>query len=81
MAALAAYEEAVERELTPEMAAGRVFLRAFGRTRQVFHGFLAVVPGGWRLFARLVAGETTLARQLQKRPVRLALRILAGTKV
>lgn len=75
-AALASYAEAVERELTPEMDAGRVFLRAFSRNRQVFHGFLAVVPGGWRLFARLVGGETTLARQLAKRPIRVALRLL-----
>ncbi|HVF19678.1 MAG TPA: geranylgeranyl reductase family protein [Mycobacteriales bacterium] len=76
---LSSYDEAEERELTPEMAAGRVFLRAFSCNRQVFHGFLAVLPGGWQLFARLVAGETTLARQLQKRPVRLALRLLTRT--
>jgi len=78
-AALAGYADAVERELTPEMAAGRVFLQAFSRNRQVFHGFLAAVPGGWRLFARLVAGETTLAGQLDKRAVRLALRLLTRT--
>ncbi len=77
-AALAAYGEAVERELTPEMDAGRVFLRAFSRNRQVFHGFLAAVPGGWRLFTRIVAGETTLARQLDKRPIRIALRLLGA---
>jgi len=75
-AALASYAEAVERELTPEMDAGRIFLRAFTRNRQVFHGFLAVVPGGWQLFTRIVAGETTLSRQLAKRPIRLTLRFL-----
>ncbi|HVE63908.1 MAG TPA: FAD-dependent monooxygenase [Mycobacteriales bacterium] len=77
-APLASYDEAVERELTPEMDAGRAFLAAFTRNRQVFHGFLAAVPGGWRLFTRLVAGETTLERQLAKRPVRLVLRLLGA---
>ena len=74
---LDAYERYVEAELDPEMAAGRMFLDAFERNRQVFHGFLAVVPGGWRLFARLVAGETTLARQVRKPLVRTVLMMRA----
>lgn len=79
-AALTSYREYVERELTPEMDAGRLFLRAFTANRQAFHGFLAAAPGGWRLFTRLVAGETTLARQLENPAVRLTLRALtAGT--
>ena len=73
---LAAYERYVEAELEPEMAAGRAFLAAFEANRQVFHGFLASVPGGWRLFSRLVAGETTLARQLRKPYVRAVLRTI-----
>lgn len=73
---LASYETYVESELAPEMAAGREFLRAFERNRQAFHGFLASVPGGWRLFSRLVAGETTLARQVRKPHVRAVLRAL-----
>jgi geranylgeranyl reductase family protein len=72
----AAYERYVDAELEPEMAAGRAFLAAFSRNRQVFHGFLAAVPGGWRLFSRLVAGETTLERQLRKPYVRALLRAL-----
>jgi geranylgeranyl reductase family protein len=71
---LAAYERYVAAELEPEMAAGRAFLAAFSANRQVFHGFLASVPGGWRLFSRLVAGETTLARQVRKPYVRAVLR-------
>jgi geranylgeranyl reductase family protein len=76
---LAAYDAYVAAELEPEMAAGRAFLAAFERNRQVFHGFLASVPGGWRLFSRLVAGETTLARQLRKPYVRAVLRALGGS--
>lgn len=74
---LGAYERYVAAELEPEMAAGREFLRAFENNRQAFHGFLASVPGGWRLFARLVAGETTLARQTRKPYVRAVLRALS----
>jgi geranylgeranyl reductase family protein len=74
---LAAYDRYVAAELAPEMDAGRAFLAAFERNRQVFHGFLASVPGGWRLFSRLVAGETTLAHQMTKPYVRAVLRTLA----
>jgi geranylgeranyl reductase family protein len=70
---LASYDAYVAAELEPEMAAGRAFLAAFERNRQVFHGFLAAVPGGWRLFSRLVAGETTLERQMRKPYVRAVL--------
>lgn len=70
----AAYERYVAAELEPEMAAGRAFLSAFESNRQVFHGFLAAFPGGWRLFSRLVAGETTLSRQVRKPYVRAVLR-------
>jgi flavin-dependent dehydrogenase len=70
---VASYERYVRAELDPEMAAGRAFLAAFERNRQAFHGFLAAVPGGWRLFSRLVAGETTLARQVRKPYVRAVL--------
>ncbi|HZG96390.1 MAG TPA: geranylgeranyl reductase family protein [Mycobacteriales bacterium] len=73
-AALSAYADRVAEQLTVEMAAGRLFLRAFERNRQVFHGFVAGVPGGWRLFTRLVAGETTLRAQAARAPVRLLLR-------
>lgn len=71
---VAAYERYVAAELAPEMDAGRAFLAAFASNRQVFHGFLAAVPGGWRLFSRLVAGETTLSRQVRKPYVRAVLR-------
>ncbi len=74
---VASYVSYVESELEPEMAAGRRFLEAFERNRQAFHGFLAAVPGGWRLFSRLVAGETTLERQVRKPYVRAVLRAIS----
>lgn len=79
-AALTAYADRVIETLGPEMAAGRLFLRAFTANRQAFHGFIAAVPGGWRLFRQLVAGETTLAAQLQRRGVRLALAALTANR-
>jgi geranylgeranyl reductase family protein len=76
-AELSAYADQVIEQLSPEMAAGRLFLRAFERNRQVFHGFLASVPGGWRLFTRLVAGETTLREQAARPAVAGVLGALA----
>jgi geranylgeranyl reductase family protein len=70
---LSAYADRVVETLGPEMDAGRRFLNAFTVNRQAFHGLVASVPGGWRLFTRLVAGETTLSAQLERRGVRLAL--------
>lgn len=78
-AELSAYADLVCDQLGPEMAAGRLFLRAFERNRQVFHGFLASVPGGWRLFTRLVEGETTL-REQAARPVVASLLAALGRR-
>jgi hypothetical protein len=66
--------------LGPEMAAGRRFLDAFAANRQAFHGFVASVPGGWRLFTQLVGGETSLPAQLERRGVRLALAAVTATR-
>jgi flavin-dependent dehydrogenase len=74
---LASYSERVLRELEPEMRAGALFLAAFRANRQVFHGFVASVPGGWRLFTRVVAGETTLAQQVRRPGVAALLKMLA----
>jgi geranylgeranyl reductase family protein len=74
---LASYDAYVERELAPEMAAGAAFLAAFRRNRTAFHYAVGAMPGGWRLFSRLVAGDTTLVRQMQKPYVRAALRVLS----
>lgn len=76
---LAAYADRVVLELGQEMDAGRLFLRAFTANRQAFHGFVVSIPGGWRLFTRLVGGQTTLAAQLDRRVVRWALAALTAT--
>jgi hypothetical protein len=36
------------------------------------------LPGMWSLFVRLVSGETTLDRQLERRRVRALVRVLGG---
>ncbi|MEP7054450.1 MAG: geranylgeranyl reductase family protein [Actinomycetota bacterium] len=72
-ARLSSYADRVIETLGPEMDAGRVFLQAFSANRQAFHGFVASVPGGWRLFTRLVGGQTSLPEQLERRGVRMAL--------
>ena len=79
-ASLAAYADRVRTTLGPEMEAGRLFLRAFTANRQAFHGFVVSIPGGWGLFTRLVGGQTTLAAQLERRGVRLALRAVTATR-
>jgi geranylgeranyl reductase family protein len=77
--ALSSYGEQVTSVLGPEMAAGRIFLRAFTANRQAYHGFLASIPGGWQLFTRVVAGETTLADQLRRPAVRMAVAAVTAT--
>lgn len=79
-AALAEYADRVIETLGPEMEAGRLFLKAFTGNRQAFHGFVASVPGGWRLFTDLVAGRTTLPAQLERRVVRMALKAVTATR-
>jgi flavin-dependent dehydrogenase len=71
------YRAALARELLPEMAAGERALRAFERRPAVFHELIGSTPVGWRAFERVVRGETTLARAVEHRSVRAALRWLA----
>ena len=74
----ATYAAAVERELGPEMAAGRRALGAFSRHPRVVHEVMRSLPGMWPLFRRLVAGETSLPEQLSRRPVRALVGVLGG---
>lgn len=71
------YPSAVERELSPEMDAGRRALAAFTRHPGTVHTVLRHLPGTWPLFLRLVGGGTSLAQQQTHRPVRLAVDALA----
>jgi geranylgeranyl reductase family protein len=77
-AELAAYERGVEGALLPEMRAGASLLRAFSRHPAPFHAALAT-PTGWALFLRLCRGETSVARALRHRALRLALAAVAAT--
>jgi geranylgeranyl reductase family protein len=70
------YESTVERELAPEMRAGRRLLAAYSRRPAAFHAMLATPPG-WRLFARFCQGEPVFTDALHRRPVQLALSLLA----
>ncbi len=73
-----AYAAGVGVELGPEMAAGEACLRAFERRPAVFHRLIGGTGPGWRQFARLTRGDTTLARAWEHRTVRAAVRLLAG---
>jgi flavin-dependent dehydrogenase len=74
-----AYADAVGVELAPEMAAGERCLRAFERRPGIFHRLIGGTDLGWRQFARLVRGETTLDRAMRRRTVRVAVRALSGS--
>jgi geranylgeranyl reductase family protein len=74
-----AYADAVGDELAPEMAAGERCLRAFERRPGIFHRLIGGTDLGWRQFARLVRGETTLDRAMRRRTVRVAVRALSGS--
>jgi geranylgeranyl reductase family protein len=71
------YADAVEAELTPEMAAGRQALAAFTRRPEVVHTVQRRLPGMWPLFLDLVTGRTTLAEQLERRRVRWLVRLVS----
>lgn len=75
---VSAYERAVEQTLGPEMRAGRRALRAFGRHPRAVHEVLRRAPGTWPRFRRLVIGETTIAEQLERGPVRALVAALGG---
>jgi flavin-dependent dehydrogenase len=71
------YRAALAKELLPEMAAGERCLRAFEARPRAFHELIRSTPVGWRQFARITRGETTLARALDHRSVRAALGLLS----
>jgi len=74
----AAYPSAVERELGPEVAAGRRALAAYTAHPRVVHEVMRSLPGMWGLFTRLVGGQTSLDRQLERRSVRGLVSVLGG---
>ncbi len=70
------YEGAVQTMLGPEVDAGRRALAAFTRHPGTVHTVLRRLPGTWQLLLRLVSGQTSLAEQVQHRPVRVAVDLL-----
>jgi flavin-dependent dehydrogenase len=72
---LDSYAVAVQRDLVPEMAAGRELLAAFERRPSAFHGALATAPG-WRAFRRFCQGDLSFASVLRRRSARAALAAL-----
>jgi geranylgeranyl reductase family protein len=72
------YRAALSRDLLPEMAAGERCLRAFEARPWAFHELIRSTSVGWRQFARITRGETTLARAIQHRSVRIGLGVLGA---
>ena len=75
---VASYAPAVERELGAEMAAGRRALAAYTAHPRVVHEVMRSLPGMWGLFTRLVSGQTSLDRQLDRRSIRGLVGVLGG---
>jgi geranylgeranyl reductase family protein len=74
----ATYRKGLERELLPEMAAGERCLAAYERSPRAFHELITRTPLGWRGFVRLASGDTTLARAMRHRSVRVGLGLLGA---
>lgn len=72
------YDDAVLAALGPEMAAGRRARAAFTHHPGAVHSVFRYLPGMWKLFVRLVSGETTMAKQLTRRQIRGLVRVLGG---
>jgi flavin-dependent dehydrogenase len=72
------YADAVEAEFGSEMRAGRLFHSAFTRRPMPFHVAITTLPPAWRVFRRLIAGDTSLAKLVGHRSVALTLRALAS---
>ncbi|UGQ09876.1 geranylgeranyl reductase family protein [Yinghuangia sp. ASG 101] len=68
-----AYRARVDGTLGREMRAGRLMLAAFTRRPRVFHGAVATVPKAWTAFESIVRGRKTLARYVERAPIRKAL--------
>jgi geranylgeranyl reductase family protein len=75
---VASYDGAVASALDPEMAAGRRARAAFTAHPGTVHSVFRYLPGMWDLFVRLVGGETTMAKQLERRSIRGLVGALGG---
>ncbi|HEX5202056.1 MAG TPA: geranylgeranyl reductase family protein [Actinoplanes sp.] len=74
---LAAYEQRVEKELAPEMAAGRRLLAVQMRRPMLIHTAMAV-PVGWRAFQMFCRGELAMASVIERPVIRAAVKFLGA---
>jgi geranylgeranyl reductase family protein len=72
---LSAYGTKIERELKPEMTAGRHLLEVYVRHPNLVHASMAT-PLGWRAFQAFCRGELSMARVLRSRGINEAVRLL-----
>lgn len=76
-AQLAEYDQQVQAELAPEMAAGRRLFQVFARHPRLMHAAMAT-PMGWRAFEAFCRGELSMAGVVRRPSVRAAIRLLGG---
>jgi geranylgeranyl reductase family protein len=72
------YADSIDSTLGPEIRAGALFLRAFEKRPGLIHSLMTKNPLGWHEFCRVTRGETTIARAMRHRPVRLFVEAIAA---
>lgn len=72
----AGYADEIRAGLGVEMAAGAACLRAFARYPWIVHKAFSQTSTGWRQFARVTGGQTTIARIMRHRPVAALVHLL-----
>ena len=76
-AQLAEYDQQVQGELAPEMAAGRRLFQVFAKHPRLMHAAMAT-PMGWRAFESFCRGELSMAGVVRRPSVRAAINLLGG---
>lgn len=74
---LAEYDQQVNRELGPEMAAGRRLYDVFAKHPRLMHAAMAT-PMGWRAFEAFCRGELSMANVVRRPSIRMAITLLGG---
>jgi geranylgeranyl reductase family protein len=74
---LTEYDQNVQRELAPEMAAGRRLLRVFTKHPRLMHAAFAT-PMGWRAFESFCRGELSMANVVRRPSISTAINLLGG---
>ena len=74
---LTEYDQNVQRELAPEMAAGRRLLRVFAKHPRLMHAAFAT-PMGWRAFESFCRGELSMANVVRRPSNSTAINLLGG---